>query len=91
MIGIPGSGKSAEAELVAKEHNAIIHASDKLRKELFQDINHQKDNGILFAELHKRIIRDLKSGLNVVYDATNINSKNACLSLEQSGISSVRK
>ena len=75
MIGIPGSGKSAEAELIAKEHNAVIHASDKLREELFQDINHQKDNGILFTELHKRIIRDLKLGLNVVYDATNINAK----------------
>lgn len=75
MIGIPGSGKSAEAEEIAKEHSAVIHASDKLREEIFGDINHQKDNGVLFNELHKRIYKDLVAGKNVIYDATNINSK----------------
>lgn len=75
MIGIPGSGKSHEADIIAKEHNAIIHASDRLREELFRDVNHVGDNGFLFNELHKRIQRDLKAGKNVVYDATNINSK----------------
>lgn len=75
MIGIPGSGKSHEAEIIAKEHNAIIHASDRLREELFRDVNHMGDNGFLFNELHKRIQRDLKAGKNVIYDATNINSK----------------
>lgn len=75
MIGIPDSGKSHEAEIIAKEHNAIIHASDRLREELFRDVNHVGDNGFLFNELHKRIQRDLKAGKNVVYDATNINSK----------------
>ena len=75
MIGIPGSGKSQEAEIIAKEHNAVIHASDRLREELFRDVNHMGDNGFLFNELHKRIQRDLKAGKNVIYDATNINSK----------------
>ena len=75
MIGIPGSGKSHEAEIIAKKHNAIIHASDRLREELFRDVNHMGDNGFLFNELHKRIQRDLKAGKNVIYDATNINSK----------------
>ena len=75
MSGIPGSGKSHEAEIIAKEHNAIIHASDRLREELFRDVNHMGDNGFLFNELHKRIQRDLKAGKNVIYDATNINSK----------------
>lgn len=75
MIGIPGSGKSHEAEIIAKEHNAVIHASDRLREELFRDVNHMGDNGFLFNELHKRIQRDLKAGKNVIYDATNINSK----------------
>lgn len=71
MVGIPGSGKSQEAELIAEEHNAVIHASDKLREEF----NHQVSNAVLFDELHKRIHRDLIVGKNVVYDATNINSK----------------
>lgn len=75
MIGIPGSGKSSEAEIIAREHDAIIHASDKLREEMFGNINHQKDNGKLFCELQARICRDLKAGKNVVYDATNINSR----------------
>lgn len=75
LIGIPGSGKSQEAEFIAKEYDAVIHSSDKLREEIFGDINHQTNNGKLFAELHARIGRDLKAEKNVIYDATNINSK----------------
>lgn len=75
MVGIPGSGKSQEAKIIAKEHNATIHASDELREELFGDRKHQSDNGLLFNELHKRIKQDLNTGKNVIYDATNVNSK----------------
>lgn len=75
MVGIPGSGKSQEAELIAAEHNAVIHASDKLREEFFKNPHLQKDNNLIFQQLHFRVQRDLKAGKNVVYDATNINSR----------------
>lgn len=75
MIGIPGSGKSKEAEIIAKEHDAIIHASDRIREEFSKRPNTKEDNSFIFQQLHLRVQRDLKAGKNVVYDATNINSK----------------
>ena len=75
MIGIPGSGKSHEAEMIAKEHDAIIHASDKIREEFSKRPDAKEDNSFIFQQLHLRVQRDLKAGKNVVYDATNINSK----------------
>ena len=75
MIGIPGSGKSHEAEMIAKEHDAIIHASDRIREEFSKKPDAKEDNSFIFQKLHLRTQRDLKAGKNVVYDATNINSK----------------
>jgi len=75
MIGIVGSGKSTYAKKIAEENNAVIHASDELREELYGDMDIQDKNGELFTELHRRIKADLKAGKSVVYDATNINSK----------------
>lgn len=81
MVGIPASGKTFLAERILEESKefedfeVIVHSSDALRKELFGDINDQSQNGILFNELHNRIINDLKNGKTVVYDATNINRK----------------
>lgn len=75
MVGIPGSGKSQEAEMIAKEHNAVIHASDKIREEFSKRPDAKEDNNFIFQQLYLRVQRDLKAGKNVVYDATNINSK----------------
>lgn len=75
MVGIPGSGKSYESEVIAKEHDAVIHASDKIREEFSKNPNLKGDNNLVFNQLHFRIQRDLKVGKNVVYDATNINSR----------------
>ena len=89
MVGIPGSGKSTLAKHiyvddygnvyfsaeVCTENVPSIHSSDALREELFGDANHQADNIVLFTELHRRIKADLRSGKDVIYDATNINKK----------------
>lgn len=75
MVGLPASGKSTIAEELSIKENAIIHASDELRKELFGDENTNDKNDVLFQELHKRIKNDLSEGRNVIYDATNIDSK----------------
>lgn len=71
-IGLPGSGKST---YVKRMNDVVIHSSDNIRKELFGDINDQAHNEEVFRTLHKRIIKDLSKGKNVVYDATNINYK----------------
>lgn len=76
LIGIPGSGKSFWAENYVKKHsNYIIHSSDALRKELYDDEEDQTHNEELFVELHKRIRKDLLAGHSVIYDATNLSKK----------------
>lgn len=85
MVGLPASGKSRQAKLIKEALNGetVIHASDELRKELFGDTNDNTQNDKLFQELHKRIKEDLKSGKNVVYDATNINYKRRMAFLQE--------
>lgn len=76
-IGIPGSGKSTHSEITADKHTRplAIHSSDKLREELYGDVNCQEKNADIFAVLHKRIKQDLSNGIDVYYDACNINKK----------------
>ena len=78
LCGLPGSGKSTFANEIKKANSQFpisIHSSDALRQELYGDASQQGDNGKLFEELHRRIREDLKAGRNIIYDATNIKSK----------------
>ena len=75
MVGLVGSGKSTYAKQLAEETNAIICSSDAIREELCGDENSQDNNEEVFKILHSRIKENLKNGKNVIYDATNINSK----------------
>lgn len=83
LVGLVASGKSTIAQELALKENAFIYSSDNLRNELFGDINIQDKNDELFKELHKRIKRDLSYGLNVIYDATNLNHKKRKSFLEE--------
>ena len=75
MVGLPGSGKSTYAKQLSEETNAVICSSDTIREELYGDENSQDNNDEVFKILHSRIKENLKNGKNVIYDATNINSK----------------
>lgn len=80
MEGLAGSGKSYVAEMLRINKNGeqvkpIIHSSDALRAELYNNENNQEHNGDLFNELHRRIKADLCNGKDVIYDATNISKK----------------
>ena len=72
LVGLPGSGKSTFAK---QFENFKVHSSDAIREELTGDINNQDLNSKVFETLHKRVKKDLTSGYNVIYDATNINWK----------------
>lgn len=76
LVGLPGSGKSTIAEKISKNTGAIICSSDAIRLELFNDINYQGDNDLVFDTMLSRAISGLKAGKDVVYDATNLYSKN---------------
>lgn len=75
LCGLPGSGKSTYAKQLSDETNAIICNSDAIRRELFGNENLQENNDTVFKILHSRIKENLKSGHDVIYDATNIHSK----------------
>ena len=75
MCGLSGSGKSTVAKELAAKYNATIFSSDALREELFGDVNEQKHNQELFAELHRRIKECLRHGKSAIYDACNLNYK----------------
>jgi len=76
MVGLPGSGKSYYAEQVYKKrYNAVIHSSDDIREELFGNAELQENSDKVFKVLHERALKDLSDGINVIYDATNINYK----------------
>lgn len=75
MVGLPGSGKSSFIKTLMIQDRLSVHSSDELRVEMFGDIDEQTKNHLLFKELHKRIINDLKAGKHTLFDATNINKK----------------
>lgn len=72
MIGYPGSGKSTFASVI---NDSIIISSDTIRKELYGDEAIQGDPSKVFDILYKKLDKELKSGTNVVLDATNICKK----------------
>lgn len=77
MVGLPASGKSELALKLSSEYNAEIMSSDSVRIELFgKDYKYNRDdNHKVFSTLHSKLENALKSGKNVIYDATNIKVK----------------
>lgn len=92
MTGVPGAGKSTIAEKICNEENAIWLSSDKMRLKLFQDETYQGNNAFVFVVLNKELIRNVKNGKNVVYDAMNLKArdrKNIMKLLAKEGIEGV--
>lgn len=85
LVGLPASGKSTFAKKLASQESALLLSSDDMREELFHDVNHREDNGLLFNELYKRAREALKRGQSVIVDATNIASKKRIGALQQFG------
>lgn len=79
LIGLPGSGKSTYAEKLAKDEDAIIVSTDKIREELFGDEaiqeNERYNNNTVFSLAYTRIKIAMLEGKNIIFDATNINRK----------------
>lgn len=75
LVGIPASGKTTWAKNIKDDIDAIHISSDDLRVELYGDVNNQEHNSELFQIMNKRTKELLRIGHNVIYDATNINSR----------------
>ncbi|WP_297523107.1 AAA family ATPase [uncultured Clostridium sp.] len=74
LVGIPASGKSTFANEHINE-NTIWISSDNIRKEIYGAETHQDNNIEVFEMMYKRTKEALNSGVNVIYDATNISIK----------------
>ena len=83
MVGLPGSGKSTYAKILSDQYNAIICSSDRIREELFNDVNDQSHNADVFKELYKRIKDGLQNGQSVIMDSTNISYKRRMAFLQE--------
>jgi predicted kinase len=73
-IGLPASGKSTYGEILEKKDYTIV-SSDKIREEVFGDVNDQTHNTEVFNIVFNRIREVLKTGGNVYLDATNLVAK----------------
>ena len=76
MIGIPGSGKTTNANVLSLVYSAEVFSSDKYRKKLLGDENDQSNNELVFNTLYKDIAYNLSLCKSCIFDATNINTKN---------------
>ena len=74
MIGLPGSGKSTLAKEIAEEKNALIISTDAIRK------GYSITNP--FPVAREMFITYMQTGRDVVYDATNLTTKNRTAALE---------
>jgi predicted kinase len=75
MVGLPASGKSTYAKLLAEEVDGIVVSSDGIRAEWYGDEAIQGDPSKIFREVELRCKNALGAGQSVVMDATNMNAK----------------
>ena len=69
LIGIQGSGKTTYSKVLKEKYDARVISSDKIRQ-TFIGIE-EKD---VFPTVYKLCSKELRSGYNVIIDATKMNS-----------------
>lgn len=69
--GLPGSGKSVAAQMIAERLQARLLRSDVIRKELFPQPQYAPEEGqVTYQEMFRRTEEILAAGVSVVLDAT---------------------
>lgn len=74
LVGLQGSGKSTMTKDVENKKNVVILSSDNIRERMFGS-RVQDKNDLVFNYMNNETRKYLKRGIDVVYDATNINSR----------------
>lgn len=73
MVGLPGSGKSSFARLLAAALDAAHVQSDVLRRQAFPEPRYTTaEHQAVFQLVHQHIQELLRQGRVVVFDATNL-------------------
>ena len=76
LVGIPASGKDTWAREYIKNHPyTVIHSSDDIREELYDNASCQESPAKVFELMRSRTLRDLRAGKDVIYNATNVSVK----------------
>jgi len=77
ISGLPGTGKSYLASVLAERLNYLVLASDRLRKALFPKPGYQPEESTrLFRAIHYLIEILLNRGISLILDATNLSEHN---------------
>ena len=77
MCGLPNSGKSQIAKIIAQSIHAKILASNEYRAKMFPNPKYSQDESSeVFGRMKKDIGKLLSNGTPVVLDATNLETKN---------------
>lgn len=75
MVGIPGSGKSYIANILAKEINGVVVSRDTIR---FAFLNEEDDYFVKEKEVFKEYVNEIQhyldNGKSVIADATHLNA-----------------
>ena len=77
-VGLPGSGKTSWVDdFIAENQGQAIDviSSDRIREEVFNDIEDQNHNSEVFDLMKRRTKESLSQGHIAIYEATNISSK----------------
>lgn len=83
LIGIPGCGKSTWIKNnKSKWENTVVVSPDEIRKQLLGDVSDQTKNSEIWKFAKLFAIESLKSGSNVIIDATNTDNVNRILWVE---------
>lgn len=71
VTGLPGTGKTTIAEALAKETDAVVFSTDKIRKMIFEKpVYDEEDKRIVYDELFSQTGKYLAMGKNVILDGT---------------------
>lgn len=70
LVGIPASGKTTWAH--RNNENAVVLSSDGVRADMGIDEYSPEMNERVFAEFHRQLAEKIRSGRNVILDATNL-------------------
>ena len=72
LIGLPASGKSTFAQVLAEEINAVVVSTDEIRAQLYGDAANQG----IWADIEVEVLDQIKTAVEkdqpVIYDATNV-------------------
>lgn len=74
-VGLPGCGKDYYYKTHLKDNKVLHISSDKIREEVFGDINDQTHNNEVFSIMEKKVIEAIKMGMDIYYNATNLSGR----------------